>query len=137
LSSSTLLTGFRARVSLIAGGVFVADSPFGFPPGAPARTPEELSRHANVHGIVPVVGFLSLGAACFVFDRRFAALGQRRWAAGSAMTGVVVLALSAWPNLGETQRADSCPLWVAMVFGFGWVSAVAGWPMTTISDRQA
>jgi hypothetical protein len=59
-------------VSLVAGGVFVADPAFGFPPGTPDGAPDQLSWHGTLHAVAPVVGFLSLIAACFVFARRFA-----------------------------------------------------------------
>ena len=108
-------------VSLIAGGVFVADPGLGFPPGAPAGIPDQLSWHGLLHAFAPVTGFLALIAACFVVARRFAALGQRGWAAYSVANGVVVLALSAWPNPG----LDFVPLWIATALGFGWASVMA------------
>jgi hypothetical protein len=108
-------------VSLIAGGVFVADPAFGFPPGTAAGAPDGISWHGILHGVAPVVGFLSLIAACFVFARRFVARGRRGWAASSVVVGVVVLALSVWPNLS----GNFLPLWAAMVLGFGWVSLIA------------
>ena len=72
-----------------------------------------------------VVGFLSLSAACFVLARRFARLRQPGWAAYCATTGVVVLALSAWPNFGGDPEGRFGPLWIAMALGFGWASVVA------------
>lgn len=107
-------------VSLVAGGVFVADPAFGFPPGTPAGAPDKLSWHGILHAVAPVLGFLSLIVACFVFARRFAALRQTGWAAYSVATGVVVLALSVWPNL----TMNFVPLWIAMVVGFGWPSVI-------------
>jgi drug/metabolite transporter (DMT)-like permease len=65
--------------SLIAGGVFVPDPAFGFPPGTAPSAPEDLSWHGIVYGIAPAVGLGSLIAASFVFARRFAQLGQREW----------------------------------------------------------
>jgi hypothetical membrane protein len=80
--------------SLIAGGVFVPDPAFGFPPRDPGGQPSHLSWHGMVHGLAFVVGFvLALIVACFVFARRFAAFKQWRWAAYCAATGVVVLTL--------------------------------------------
>lgn len=117
-------------VSLVAGGVFLADPAFGFPPGTAEGAPEQLSWHGILHAIAPPVGFLSLIAACFVFARRFASQKQRGWAAYCAVTGVVVLALSVWPNF----TGNFVPLWVAMVLGFGWASVMAGrLMMTTMS----
>ncbi|MPZ90019.1 MAG: DUF998 domain-containing protein [Actinobacteria bacterium] len=112
-------------LSLIAGGVFLSDPAFGFPPGTPPGTPEELSWHSIVHGIAPVLGFLALVAASFVFARHYSRVGERGWAVGSALVGVVVLALSAWPNLGGDPEGRFGPLWVAMVLGFAWASIMA------------
>ncbi len=124
-------------VSLIVGGVFVADPSFGFPPGTPAGMPEEVSWHAIIHGIAPAVGFLSLVAASFVFARRFAAFGQLGWAVGCVITGVLVLALSAWPNLGGDPEGRFGPLWVAMVLGFGWASVMSAQLMMALpTDRH-
>lgn len=106
---------------LVAGGIFLADPAFGFPPGSPEGSPVQLSWHGIVHAVAPLVGFLSLIAACFVFARRFAAQKHREWAASCAVTGVAVLALSVWPNF----TGNFVPLWVAMVLGFGWASVMA------------
>src|SRR5260221_193653 len=48
-----------------------------------------LSSHAIMHGMAFFVLFISLIAACFVFGRRFAGLGQRGLAAYCMATGVV------------------------------------------------
>ncbi len=113
-------------VSLVAGGVFTADPAFGFPPGTPEGAPPQLSWHGIVHGIAPLVGFLSLIAACFVFARRFAVRGQRGWAVYCRATGVVVLVLSVLPNFS----GNFVPLWIALVLGFGWASVIAARLMT-------
>ena len=107
-------------VSLILGGIFVADPALGFPPGTPEGAPAQLSWHGTLHAVAPVVGFISLIAACFVFARRYAALKQWVWAAYCAVTGVVVLALSVL-----TSTENFVPLWAAMVLGFAWPSVVA------------
>ncbi len=124
-------------LSLIAGGVFVADPAFGFPAGAPVGKPDTLSWHAVVHGIAPAVGFTALVVACFVLARRFAGAGQRSWAAYSVVTGVVVEALSWWPNLGGDPEGRFLPLWVAMVAGFGWASVVSARLMAQLTKPTA
>jgi len=118
-------------VSLIAGGVFLADPAFGFPPGTPDGAPEHLSWHGILHAIAPAVGFLSLIVACFVFARRFAPK-QRGWAAYCAITGLAILTLSVWSNLS----LNFVPLWVALVLGFGWVSVIAAKLMTELPDAS-
>jgi hypothetical membrane protein len=115
-------------VGLIAGGVFVADPALGFPPGTPDAIPEQLSWHGMVHAVAPPLAFLSLIAACFVLVRRFAALGQRGWAAYSAATGVAMLGLMAWPE----QDTVSVQLAIAVVLAAGWVTAMAARLLTEL-----
>ena len=106
---------------LVAGGVFVADPALGFPPGAPAGSPEHASWHSVAHSIAAGVA-IDLGlAACFVFARRSVALGQRRWAAFCATAGVVVVALSWWPD----QDSISVRLAGAALLLLGWQAAQA------------
>lgn len=113
-------------ICLIGGGVFVADPAFGFPAGAPAGTPAELSWHGILHGVAPALGFLALIVAAFVIARRFTADGRRAWATYCRVNAVAVLVLSALPNIGGDPAGQFAPLWVAMVLGFGWASALAG-----------
>jgi hypothetical protein len=108
-------------VGLIMGGVFVTDAGAGFPPGAPAGAPEQLSWHGMLHAIAPVLAFLSLIVACFVLARRFAALGQRGWAGYCVATGVALLGLLAWPD----QETVIVQLAVAIVLGWAWLSVLA------------
>src|SRR5438552_359120 len=76
----------------VAGaGIFTADPALGFPPGTPADA-HAVSWHGLLHLVSGGIGFLGLIAACMVFARRFAALGQRGWAACSVATGVVFFA---------------------------------------------
>jgi hypothetical protein len=108
-------------VGLIGGGVFLADAGAGFPPGAPAGAPEQLSWHGILHDLAHVLAFLALIAACFVFTRRFAALGQRGWATYCLATGVALLGLLAWPD----QETVIVQLAVAIVLGWAWLSVLA------------
>lgn len=107
--------------ALIVGGVFVTDPGLGFPPGTPQGVPDELSWHAIVHAAAPVVGFMALSLACFVFARRSLRLGERRWAVWSIFTGISIQVLGAMSNMS----LNVIPLWIAMVLGFGWASAQA------------
>jgi hypothetical protein len=108
-------------VGLIMGGVFVTDAGAGFPPGAPAGAPEQLSWHGSLHAIAPVLAFLSLIVACFVLARRFAGLRQRGWAGYCVATGVVLLGLLAWPD----QDTVTVQLAAAIVLGWAWLSVMA------------
>jgi hypothetical protein len=103
------------------GGVFVTDAGAGFPPGAPAGAPEQLSWHGILHDAAHVLAFLALIAACFVLARRFAGLGQRGWATYCVATGVALLGLLAWPD----QDTVIVQLAVAIVLGWAWLSVLA------------
>ena len=120
-------------VGLIMGGVFVTDAGAGFPPGAPAGAPEQLSWHGVLHAIAPVLAFLSLIAACFVLARRFAGLGQRGWATYCVATGVALLGLLAWPD----QDTVIVQLAVAIVLGWAWLSVLAARLLRGLPDAAA
>jgi hypothetical protein len=107
--------------ALIIGGVFVTDPALGFPPGTPEGIPDEMSWHAIAHSAAPVIGFLALSVACFVFARRSLRLGERRWAAWSIFTGISIQVLGTM----SSTSLNFIPLWIAMVLGFGWASAQA------------
>jgi hypothetical protein len=105
---------------LIVAGVFVTDAGAGFPAGAPPGTPE-MSWHGALHEVGYVVVMVSWTAACFVFRRRFAGLGQRGWAQACVATVVAALVLSGWPDLDSfTTR-----IVIATAVQFGFVAAVA------------
>jgi hypothetical protein len=118
-------------VGLVGGGVFLADAGAGFPPGAPAGAPEQLSWHGILHDASHLLAFLSLIAACFVLARRFAALGQRGWATYCVATGVALLGLMAWPD----QDTVLAQLAVAIVLGWAWLSVLAARLLTGLSDQ--
>jgi Protein of unknown function (DUF998) len=110
-------------VGLVAGGVFLADAGAGFPPGAPAGAPEQLSWHGILHDAGHLLALLSLILACFVLARRFAALGQRAWTTYCLATGVALLGLMAWPD----RDTVIVQLAAAIVLGWAWLSALAAW----------
>lgn len=81
-----LFAGFG--LGLIIGGLFAPDPAFGFPAGAPDGMPPAMSTSGALHALGFFVSMLSLIASSFVFARRFAADGQRAWAALVAACGV-------------------------------------------------
>ena len=110
-------------VSVVAGGVFVADPALGFPPGTPAGVPAQMSWHAMLHAVAPVTAFLALSLACFVFAWRSIRSGERMWAAVSIATGIGVQILGMLPNVTHDGGTyNFIPLWLAVVLGFGWAS---------------
>jgi Protein of unknown function (DUF998) len=117
-------------VGLIAAGVFVADPALGFPPGTPAGQAAAMSWHSVAHFISAALAFLALIAACFVFARRFAALGQRGWAWYSVATGVAFFAafFGIAAGSGQDQATVSVvnlAFLVAVVLAWGWLSAIS------------
>ena len=113
------------EVSLIASGVVVTDPAFGIPPRPPPVSPDSMSWHGILHPVASAMGVPSLVAARFALARRFAGLRQPGWSAYWATSGVVVLALSAWPNLGGDSAGRFGPLRIALVLGFGWASVMS------------
>lgn len=78
-------------IGLIGAAIFVADPALGFPPGTPSDA-HTISTSGLLHFVSGGIGFLGLIAACFVFARRFATLGQARWVIYSIATGVLFFA---------------------------------------------
>lgn len=111
-------------LGLIGAGIFVADPMDGFPPGTPAGPSDAISWHGLLHFITAAVAFLALIAACFVFARRFAALGKPGWAAYSTATGVVFLAAFFGIAWGSGQAGINVAFAVAVVLGWAWLAAV-------------
>jgi len=116
-------------LGLIGAGVFVADPVNGFPSGLPAGTYGDVSLHGLLHFVFGGVGFLGLIAACFVFARRFAVLGERGWAVFSMATGVLYFAAFFGIAAGSQQGGSVLTLvvlafTVAVVLAWAWISAL-------------
>jgi Protein of unknown function (DUF998) len=123
-----LLVGLYG-LGLIGAGIFIADPARGFPPGTPADA-HAISWHGLMHLLTAGVGFIGLIAACVVFARRFAGLGQTGWAAYSVTTGVAFFAAFVGVATGS-QRGGPVLVLVtlaftaAVVLGWAWISALA------------
>ena len=111
-------------VGLIAAGAFRADPAFGFPPGTPADA-GTVSWHGLLHFVAAGVGFLALIAACFVFARRFAGLGQRGWAAYSAASGALFLAAFIGIASGSGSSWAVLAFWIGVLVAWAWISVTA------------
>ena len=117
-------------LGLISAGIFVADPMNGFPPGTPAGPPVNPTGHGFMHILSGAIGFLGLIAACFVFARRFGALGQRAWAAFSVITGVFFFAAFFGIAMGSQQGGSTLVLvtvafTIAVILAWTWLSLVA------------
>jgi Protein of unknown function (DUF998) len=119
----SLLIGIYG-LGLIGAGIFVADPALGFPLGTPADT-NTISPHGFLHFVCGGLGFLAFIAACFVFARRFATLGQRGWQTFSVATGLIFLAGFFGIASGSGNPLTLLGFWIAVVLAWVWLSAVA------------
>lgn len=116
-------------LGLIGAGFFSADPALGFPPGTPADA-RDVSWHGLLHLVCGAVGFAGLIAACLVFGRRFAGLGERGWAIYSVLTGLVFFAAFFGIAAGSAQGGTTLAVvniafFAAAVLGWAWISAVS------------
>jgi hypothetical protein len=111
-------------LALAAGGIFVMDPAFGFPPGTPNGVGDDVSWHAAMHGILFPLGFAAILVTCFVMAHRYAEQGRRlaRWT--SMAVGPLALVLASWPNLGGAPDGRFLPMWAGVAIAFIWLSAV-------------
>lgn len=115
-------------IGLLGAGIFVTD-PVGFgaaDPGVPSRP----SQRGILHGLFSLQVFASLGAAALVYAWRFAKSGERRWAVGSACSGIAVPTGIA--VFGRALARDDGPGRIAgliqrltIVTGWSWLSGLA------------
>ena len=76
---------------LIVGGLFPPPPSFGYPAGAPAGVPAEMSTTAVLHAAGFVIGMLSFTILQFVLAGWLWRRHQRRWAVVALVTGVALL----------------------------------------------
>lgn len=115
-AAGPLLAGLYG-LGMIGAGLFGPD-----PLPAPGQAPQ-MSATGAVHMMAFLVSFLSLIVACFVFARRFSAVGKRGWALYSSLTALLaaVLVIAGMAN----------PSFAGLIVGaagfvlFGWFSLVA------------
>jgi uncharacterized membrane protein YhaH (DUF805 family) len=112
-------------VGTVGAGVFVPDPAFGFPPGTPDGKPASVSWHGALHYTIASLAFLALIVACFVFASRFRDLGQRGWAACSALIGALLTVGVGAISSGSHNATANVGFVTAALLGFLWVSALA------------
>jgi Protein of unknown function (DUF998) len=116
-------------LGLIGAGIFSADPALGFPPGTPEEN-NPISFQGVMHFVAGTFGFAGFIAACFIFARRFKAIGEPAWSRFSLTTGVVFLA--GFLAVASGSRGASPYFAVAVLLGFVWLSAVLGRVRATI-----
>lgn len=109
-------------LGLIMAGAFVPDPAFGYPPGAPAGMPTDITWHARLHTGAAILVFGSLIPACLVFARRFALRRTWGWSAYCGVIGVVVAGLVQWTS---DPAVTSLALRAAVALGWTWTSVLA------------
>lgn len=110
-------------LGMVIAGLAPPDPLLGFPPGAPAGIPAQMSGHAVFHGVGFFIAFLSLIAACFLFGWRFFLAGRLWWSVYSNATGVVTLLLIVAGM--AIQSVTSLAFFVVGIIAFGWLGAIA------------
>jgi hypothetical protein len=108
-------------VGMLVAGAFTMDPGDGFPVGAPAGVPTTMSGKAIVHNLGGSVSFISMIAACFVLARRFAAVGDRAFAAAGRVSGALFAAGLVWAFTGG--QAGALTLFVGVVIAWTWIGA--------------
>jgi len=111
-------------LGLIGAGIFTADPAQGFPPGATSQ-PSAISWHGLLHFVSAAPAFLALIAACFLFARRFARAGERKWATFSVLTGISFFAGFSGIASGSGQSWIIICFWIALVLVWVWLALVA------------
>jgi hypothetical protein len=109
-------------VGFLVAGVFRIDPALGFPPGAPEGF-TGFSWHADVHFLGFTVAFVSLIAACFVFARRFAGMGEGGWALYSLVSGALALVLIVIGMVNLVPASESFA--VMGLVTAGWIAAIS------------
>jgi hypothetical protein len=94
-------------LGMIAAGVFLPDPIRGYPPGAPTGTPDEVTRHHQVHHVVGgPVAFLAIFGACLTVAGRL----EGSWRLYTVLTAIVGLALTIWTALAFQRDAANTAL---------------------------
>jgi hypothetical protein len=118
-----LLAGYG--IALIGAGIFRADAADGFPPGAPAGRPAQVSWHGTLHLLSGSIGFACLIAACFVIARMYARRGHRHAAVASRVIGAAITVAFAGIASGASNAAVNLAFTAAVVASYAWLTAVA------------
>jgi hypothetical protein len=111
-------------IGLLGAGVFPADPGQGFPPGTPAEV-TGMSTSGLMHFVFGGIGFYALIAACFVFARRFASLGERRWVAYSVASGIGFFIAFAAIASGRASPTIVLGFYAAVIWIWAWHALVS------------
>lgn len=111
-------------LSFVGAGLFRPDSAMGFPEGTPADA-MAISSTGIAHFAIGGIGFLAVIAACFVFARRFYALGESGWAVYSVIAGLVFLAAFAGIMTGAGQSWSFIGFLIGVTILLSWLTLLS------------
>jgi hypothetical membrane protein len=123
-----LLIGL-AGIGLFGAGIFTSDPVYGYPPSAPLVL-AQYSTHGHLHDLFSTLLFIGLPAACFVFCRRFATLGERGWAVYSLLAGLGMLVTFVLAAVGFDQHPSLVNFAgvfqrLSIIIGLTWIALLA------------
>ena len=123
--SFAMITGLVIYgLGIATAGLLRADPAEGFPIGTPAGAAVVVTARGIGHLIAGGIGFLGLIVACLACARRSARAGNRVWAVCSAVIGVYYLVAFAGIASGAGNPVLNIAFTVAVVLGWGWVTAL-------------
>ena len=116
-------------VGLLGAGLFAADPLSGYPPGTADRLVHS-SVQGALHQLFSALVFVGLPILCLVFARRFAARGERAWAAYSVTTCVVFMVAFVLASVAFSQAASLVAYGglfqrIALSVGWAWLTLLA------------
>ena len=116
-------------LGLFGAGIFTTDPIFGYPSSAPLVL-AQYSFHGHLHDLFSLLFFVGLPAACFVFCRRFATLGERGWAVYSILTGLGILVTFVLAAIGFDQNPSLVNFAgvfqrLSIIIGLTWIALLA------------
>ena len=123
--SYAIITGLVIYgLGIATAGLLRADPAEGFPIGTPAGPPVVVTASGIGHLIAGGIGFLGLIVACLACARRSARAGDRVWAVCSAVIGIYYLVAFAGIASGAGNPVLNIAFTVAVVLGWGWMTAL-------------
>jgi hypothetical protein len=111
-------------LGIATAGLLRADPAEGFPIGTPPGPPVLVTASGIGHLVAGGIGFLGLIVACLACARRSARVGDRLWAACSAVTGVYYLVAFAGIASGAGNSVINIAFTVAVALGWAWLTAL-------------
>jgi hypothetical protein len=126
-------------IGLIGAGIFSTDPVYGYPEDQPFLWGQQ-TLHGHLHNVVSMLVFIGIPAACGVFRRRFKALGERRWASYSLISGIGMPLFFILAALGFNQVSIFAGYGGAFQrlstgIGFAWVTLLALYLLKTEAPK--